>query len=581
MTRDPSHAGPSSAGALPVDPTTLHPEPDGFLGRRARARREKLLSGIEDVLRRALVPGERIRYAAVGCRYYLGEYWFSGAAVAYHHNRMALVLTDQRLLLVQVGTRGRPGDLKNQVLLQEIRGAGRTFLSGWRIRLADGRHLKFVAMKRADQKRLEALLPKADGPKAAQPSLQHLCPACLRAVPGPVGATASCPEPACRIPFRDPEKATRLSTWVPGLGDLYLRHHLFGGLEFLGSMLMLGLALAFGLGAILDPQPSSAIAAAFAALLGVVIPRVIDRRITRHMAGKGLVPLALAPAPGAQARNLPSFPRWSPLLFAAGLALLAGVPALIIPDLRHDAAVREATELVRAGRFDDALSRWDALEAAGGAGEERRIRLALALLEAGDLAGADTVRAGLQGTPVDAQLAARFDAAVQRTQAAFDDYRRGVEALVQEDDASATPALDRAFAYLRGVRRPHFPATRAELHAHLASELLAEPLAESSVQAAPRWIEGAQGAPPAELAVVKAAWLSTGDDAAAARAALAAVDPAALPLEFQVLALEARARLAADGAARAEVVAAARALGQQDLPDDELGARIEALTAER
>lgn len=579
MIRDPSHAAPSTAGALPVDPATLHPEPDGFLGRRARARREKLLSGIADVLRRALAPGERIRYAAAGCRYYLGEYWFAGAA-AYHHNRMALVLTDQRLLLVQVGSRGKPGDIKNQVPLREIRGAGRSFLSGWRIRLADGTHLAFVALKRSDRTRLAALLPKADGPKAAQPSLQHLCPACLRAVPGPVGATASCPEPACRIPFRDPAKAARLSTWVPGLGDLYLRHHLFGGLEFLGSMFMLGLALAFGLGAILDPEPSSAIAAALVALVAVVIPRVVDRRITRHMGRKGLVPLALSPAPGAQARNLPSFPRWSPLLFAAGLAILAGVPALIVPDLRHDAAVREATELARAGRFDDALARWEALEAAGGAGEERRIRLALALIEAGDLAGADAVRSGLEGKPVDAKLVARFDTAVQRTQAAFDDYRRGVEALVGEDEAAAAPALDRAFAYLRGVRRPHFPTTRAELNAHLASQLLAEPLEASGVQAAPRWIEGAAGAPAAELAAVKAAWLSTGDDAAAARAALAAVDPSALPVEFQVLALEARARLAPHGAARAEIAAAARALGQQDLPDD-LGARVEALAAER
>ena len=273
------------AASLPVNLSTLYPEGDGLFDRRTKARRAKLLGGIEVALRKALAPGETIRYVARGCRYFLGEYWFGGGA-AYHHNMTALVLTDRRLLLVQIDGRGRPGDMKNQVQLAAIRGAGRSFLSGWGIRLADGTRLSFVALRAADRKRLQALLPTCEGPKAAEPSLEHLCPACLRHVPGKVGATATCPEPTCRIPFRDPEKAARLSTWVPGLGDLYLRHHLFGALEFLGSMLMLGVGLALLAEAIANPEPSSVVAAAFVLLLLVVVPRVIDRRVTRHMGGR-------------------------------------------------------------------------------------------------------------------------------------------------------------------------------------------------------------------------------------------------------------------------------------------------------
>lgn len=560
----------------PVDAASLYPEPDGFLGRRAKAARAKLLAGLEGVLAKALAPGETVRYVARGCRFFLAEYWFGGAA-AYYHNATALVLTDRRLLLVQIDRRGRPGDLKNQVSLTAVRGAGRTLLSGWIIRLADGSKLSFTALRGADRKRLEALLPGGDGPKSAQRSLEHLCPACLRVVPGPVGAAASCPEPTCRIPFRDPEKAARLSTWVPGLGDLYLRHHLFGTLEFLGSMVMLGVGLALALDAVANPEPSSGIAAAAMLLLLVVVPRVIDRSITRHMARKGLVPLALAPAPGAQARNLPSFPRWSPLLFAAGLALTGGMLALVAQDVGHDSAVREASRLADQGRFDDALARWEALKAAGGADETRRLRFALALLEAGDLTGADEVRGELEGTPVDRQLVQRFDAAIEREEAALTDYAEGLQALVQGDDAAAWPRLDRALEYLRDVKRPHLPATRAEVHAHLATELLAEPLAAGDLSAAPRWLDGAAGAPAAELAVVKAAYHSARDEAGAALAALAGADVKALPLDFQLLALEARARLATTDSARAEVRAAAQALPRDGL-SDHAAARVEALT---
>jgi hypothetical protein len=565
----------TGAATLPVDPSSLYPEPDGLFARRAKARRAKLLAGIEDVLSRALAPGETIRYAARACRYFLGEYWFGGAA-AYYHNATTLVLTDRRLLLVQLDRRGRPGDLKNQVPLAAIRGAGRSFLAGWRIRLADGTKLSFVALRAADRKRLEALLPAAEGPKAAEPSLQHLCPACLRAVPGAVGATAVCPEPTCRIPFRDPEKAARLSTWVPGLGDLYLRHYLFGALEFLGSMLMLGVGLALLAEAIANPEPSSTVAAAAVLLLMVVVPRIIDRRITRHMARKGLVPLALAPAPGAQARNLPSFPRWSPLLFAAGIALAGGLFALVAEDVRHDSAVRSASRLAEQGRFDDAIARWEALKAAGGADEERRLRFAIALFEAGDLTGADAVRGELDGTPADPALVARFEAALSREQAALTDYEQGIQALVKGDEAAAWAPLDRALAYLRGVKRPHLPASRAEVHAHLATQLLAEPLAESDLEGAPRWLDGAAGAPAAELAVVKAAYHSARADAGAAQAALAGVDARTLSPDFQLLALEARARLATTDAARAEVRAAAEALPRDQL-SEEGAARVEAL----
>jgi hypothetical protein len=570
-------AAPTPGDDLPVDSATLYPEDDGFLGRRAKAARAKLLGGIADVVRRALAPGETVRYAARGVRYHVVEHVFGGAAVAQYHNMTGLVLTDRRLLLVQIGRSGKAGDIKNEVPLAAIQGARKGFM-GLRIQLADGKKLQFASMRGADAKRLQALLPAAGGPRSSAPSLIHLCPACLRAVPGPVGTALTCPQQECRIPFRDPRKAARLSAVVPGLGDLYLRHHFFGSLEFLGSMAMLGLGAAFALQALADRETSSFVSAAVLAILFVGAPRVIDYFLTLHMGRKGLVPLAFAPAPGAQARNLPSYPRWSPLLFVAGIGVAGAIVFFVSQDLRHDVAVREAAALAAQGRLDDAQARWAAIERDGGADEARRVKFALALLDAGDLEGAGALEAQFQGSKIDSALAGRWNAASAREHAALDDYRHGVEALVA-GDASAWARLDRSLAYFRGVTRPHLPRSRGELHAHLAEGVLREPLAEGDVERARRWVDGLGDAPGTEIAAVLAAYRSASGSRAEARAALAGLDTPTLSIPFQLLALEARARLAESDAEREAVRSAARAF-PRDALDDEQVERLEAV-AER
>lgn len=574
----PETTGTTTAGALPLELATLYPEGDGFLARRAKAARAKLLGGIDDVLRRALAPGETIRLAARGTRYFFAEYVFARAAAS-HHNRAALVLTDRRLLVIHLGRGGRAADIKLQVPLAAIRGTGRAFLSIWEIRLADGGRLRWFGIGRADRRRLEALLPAGAGPLDPRPSLEHLCPSCVRHVPGAVGATLTCPHEDCRIPLRDPRRAARLSALVPGLGDLYLRHHFYGALEFIGAMVMLGVAVAVALGAALDPDATSVAVAAALVVLLLAAPRAIDYALTLHMGRKGLVPLALSPAPGAQARNLPSFPRWSPLLFAAGIALAGGVGALLWDDVRDDAAARVATRLASEGRFDDALARWRALDARGGADTERRVRFALALLEGGDLEGADEVRETFaDDAQAEAALADRWNAALAREQEALADYREGVKELLGGDEAAGWTRVDRAVTYFAHVRRPHLPASRAEVRAHLAMGLLREPLSAEDVEAAPRWLDGVAGAPAGEIAAVEAAYHSGRGDGAAARAALSGVDAATLPVRFRLLALEARARVAADDAARAAVRQAAEAFPRGELDEDDAG-RLDALLA--
>jgi hypothetical protein len=581
-----TQANGAEAAPIEVDAAILYPEDDGFFGKRAKKARAKLLAGIDEPLRKALVPGEPVRYVTRGCRYWAAEYIFSGQA-ARAHNLVALVVTDRRLLLVQLDTRGKAGDMKNQIPLAEIRRVAGTLLSGWRLELADGTKEAFVYVPKKDRKRLEPLLVPVTGgaPTRAAPvgpgqaSLQHLCPGCLQPVPGKVGATLTCPNPTCRIPFRDPLKAAKLSGFVPGLGDLYLRHFLFGSLEFLGSMVMLGLGLIFVLDAAASGSPASMGLAALMLALFIVIPRVVDYFVTLHMGRKGLVPLALAPAPGAQARNLPSFPRWSPLLFVAGIALTAIIGVAMGEELRNDAAGRAAAKLAAEGKLDEARARWDALVKAGGGSNERKVRYALALLEAGDLAGMDEVRATFDdGAQVEKSLAERWNAALAKEQAVLDDYNEGVQALAEGEEEGLEP-LDRALAYFAKVKRPHLPSTRAEVYAHLAADLMAPPFAPEDLETASAWVAKADGAPAAELAAVRSAHAAASGDRDAVVAALSKADLGPLEPTFQLLALEARLRVAGSDAERAEVARAAKALQSGALSDEEKG-RLRAILGE-
>lgn len=565
---------------LPLDAEAVFPEGGGFFESRAAAARAKLLGKLRPVLARALEAGEQVRYAARAVQYFPLEFVFSGYAVAQASNFAALVLTDRRLLLVSVRGRGQPRDIKNQIRLAEIHSSRKRLGRHFELRLADGKKLAFMGLRGADARVLGAALPRAEGkprPASARPaSLEHLCPSCLRHVPGPVGASPSCPNPACRIPFRDARRAARLSALVPGVGDLYLRHHLFGSLEFAGSMLALGAALVLGLrAAVLGEEMAPVLL--LAGLL-VVLPRVVDYFLTLHMGRKGLVPLALTPVPGG-ARNLPSFPAWAYALFAAGLAGAGGAAVAAAGWARDELPLVEARREAERGDFEKALSRYASARSAGSLDATQQARLVLALYRSGDLKGAGEVLSDLGGRKVDADLAARVNGEIERHRKAFQDLAQGRVALVKGDEAAGWPAVDRALSVFRVVKRPVLPQSRGEVLADLAGELLAPPVEPAQLQAAERLLARAGSeAPEPRRAVARAAALSLRGRGPDAAAALAGVGVGSLPTSWRLLALETRARLAESAAERQALAQAARELALGD-GDEEAALRREALLA--
>ncbi len=561
---------------LPIDPEAVFPDGDGFLERRAATSRAKILAGLRPMLLVALEPGERIRYAARGVdRGAVGR-----SVLVQLANQTALVLTDRRLLMVQVDRKGAPRDVKNQARLPAIRSAKAGALSPLEVRLQDGTKLRWAQVPRRDRRALAERLPERvpAEPAGPGPSLEHLCPACLKPVPGRAGATRICPNPSCRIPFRDPARAILLSVLLPGLGELYLRHHLLGSVGFVVSLGVLALAAFWAIqAAVIGTGSSEAVGLLVLAAVVVVGSRAVEWVLVRHMARKGLVPLAERPSPGAL-RGLPAFPAWSWAMFLAGAVGLGAGLFGIEKEARLEGKAVLAREAARAGRLDDAMARWAEAKALGSPGDEARGGLALALFRAGDLEDGERIVAELGGRKIEKRTAEEINGYLHRRDAAFEDYGAGLRALAEGKRDEAAPALDQALSFFRTVKRPPLPVTRGEATLQLAAAMLAPPASAARLAAAERLHpEAVEDAPAPRRSVVLAAIHSMRGEKERAAALLREVGAAGLPDAWRILALETRLRLAtSDGERRAVAEEAGRI--SPDRLEDGARARLAALT---
>lgn len=460
-------------GNLPVEAEALFPETTGFFLKRRNKKRAELLEKIEPVLARALQPGERIRYAARGMRYIWWEYYLTGIAVAQYTNMQALVLTDRRLLMIHVGSRGKPGDIKNAVALGDVRKVHKKLGARVVLELADGKKLDFIGLAK-DAPVLAAMIPATPGPKTAERSLQHLCPECVQPANFVPDGDGACSNGACQIPFRSARRAARMSLLMPGLGDLYLRHNLFGTLELLGSTvaLMLGIFM-FLVGAGADFEGPGAIGLAAIGLLLLVVPRALDYGLTLHMGRKGIVPLASRPAGSTGIALLPFFPRWAYPMFVVIALGVAGGTASMIPAAKTEAQMNLATEAARAGDFALAMQRYEAANSFGEPQDNSLASLAAALFEAGDVEDGHAIVARIHGRPVEA--ADRINTLRARIDADHEAYEAARARLVGADDVDgAFQTLDVAMARMQWIQKPKYPASRDEVVLSLVRDLFVQ-----------------------------------------------------------------------------------------------------------
>lgn len=180
--------------------------------------REKLLRAAAAVLARLLEPEERVRLVSKA---------FASRGLAWMRNslrragdRLTLVATDRRILLIHVNAKGRPSLYANQIPYTAIRRA-HVRLFGVATAIETGEDvINLRGLRGRLQERLVDILDRDPNTKEG---LQPLCPSCLDAQP-----STSDPCTSCGAECRSAKTAALRSFMFPGLGDIYLGQTLVG-----------------------------------------------------------------------------------------------------------------------------------------------------------------------------------------------------------------------------------------------------------------------------------------------------------------------------------------------------------------
>lgn len=263
---------------------------DGFFARRRSQRRFKLLKGIDAKLREILLPQERVYFLSPGTTMDVAEHFFVGWA-AYYLNMRALVFTTERVLLLAIHGRNKPGRLVSQISYANIASVRSTWNGLCKVVLHNRQAFNFQSVAKADRKFIANFLGDIVKQTAAEPGvktgIEHLCPHCYTVVPG---RPAACP--VCAGTFRSPRKAALLSLAFPGLGDLYLGHRGFALFEMAGSAFLWFVLVIAPL--VAEPDPAfgpPGVEYWVTAAVFIIVAHAIDAAMTRHFALKGHHPL--------------------------------------------------------------------------------------------------------------------------------------------------------------------------------------------------------------------------------------------------------------------------------------------------
>lgn len=265
---------------------------EGMRARRLSRQRFQLLRRLEEDLGRMLEPGEQIEYVSWGVEYSFVEAYFMGL---WHYllNRRAVLLTDRRILLLQIDSRRRLRELKYQIRYDAIRRFARGTFGYLGLELLDKQKVLLTGLPRADRKAIRARIEQrleahgsASAARAAHGAgKENLCPHCFRPVHG-------LPERcgACAGAFKSGARAGWLSLALPGLGDIYLGHRALGVVELLGAVCLWAIVLGNTFAGTGEPAAAAGVAIAVPAFFLFVMMHGVDGWITRRTGLKGIYP---------------------------------------------------------------------------------------------------------------------------------------------------------------------------------------------------------------------------------------------------------------------------------------------------
>ena len=276
----------------------------GFFARLRAKRRFKLLKAIDDKLRRVLQPGEKVYFLTQGSTVSLGEQFIVGW-IAFYLNKRALAFTSNRIVLLQIGSRNRPGVLVSQMPYGAIASIRSLWMGLCRVKLVNREVYKFQYVPKADRKFLTKFLTGVvqgtNAPFQKAMGIEHLCPHCFAVVPG---FPPTCP--SCNGALKSPLKAGLLSFLFPGIGDWYLGHRAFALFEMLcASLLWLALVVVpLTRPALVPYGPQDKHYGLIAGLI-LLVAHAIDGLLTRHFARKGHHPAGTVDLKSQSTADLP------------------------------------------------------------------------------------------------------------------------------------------------------------------------------------------------------------------------------------------------------------------------------------
>jgi hypothetical protein len=254
----------------------------GWRARRRSKKTFKLLKKIDVALRAVLRDGEQVFFLTHGTASPSFVEWYFLGVVLYYMNRRAIVLTNQRVLLLQIDSRWRPRHFRSQIRWECVAQLRTTALGNMKVTFHSGGSMMFTGVPRADRKWLanvmNDVIQKLDA--TDQTEVEQLCPRCFEQVDG---RPVACPH--CAVAFKSAKTARLLSLIFPGAGDLYLGHRGFALLEMFVAV-VLWFAI---IGIAMDP----AVDLVEALLIGFVMVLFVhgpDALTTYYIGKKGLAP---------------------------------------------------------------------------------------------------------------------------------------------------------------------------------------------------------------------------------------------------------------------------------------------------
>lgn len=210
---------------------------DGGWWERFRSKRKlALLRRIDGELRQMLDEDEEVYFLSTGSDTSGIEAFFLGWWL-YLLFRRAIVLTDRRILFLQIDVRGRPKETRSQLRYPAIAGVEETLLGRAKFELQNGETEVLSFAPRRDEDRIreiaEEMRMMPAGSAARAGGVEDLCPHCYAVVEE---RPDRCP--SCGDPLGSARKAAGLSLLLPGFGDQYLGHRWYAAVEVTGTLLV-------------------------------------------------------------------------------------------------------------------------------------------------------------------------------------------------------------------------------------------------------------------------------------------------------------------------------------------------------